>query len=128
LIIRQLGEATEEIPMRDRGFLSSFKARQFLLRDSVELLMDATPRQARPLAAKTVIEDRIKPGACVLTCTALPVCQGSLESVLDEIVSALEVAAQQRSRKAPQTRNMHLDEVGSAGHCLPRWMTGAPQR
>ena len=128
LLLGQLCEAEQQITVPESCFLLSFYSGQLHLGNQGQLMMDAAPPQSVAVAAKAVEEDRIKPASYITSqASRLPTGQCALQSILDQIIGTIGIAAQQRSGKTPQTRNMGFDQIGPVWHCLARRMAAVPR-
>jgi hypothetical protein len=102
LLLRQLCEAEQEVTVPESCFLLSFCSGQLHLGDHGQVMMGAASPQPISVAAEAVEEDRVKPASHVVgQASGLPTRQCTLQSILDEIIGTIGVAAQQRSRKTP---------------------------
>jgi hypothetical protein len=102
LLLRELCEAKQQVAVPESCFLLAFYSGQLHLGNQRQVVMDAAPPQSVAVAAKAVKEDRVKPASYITSrASRVPTGQGPLQSILDEIVGTIGIAAQQRPGKPP---------------------------
>src|SRR5262249_49955469 len=108
----------QEIALLERPMLAAIDARQLSLGRLQRCVKLYPPPLTVSLTQEAIVKNRVQPTAqMALRATQVPAGKRTFETILDEIIGALTVSAQQRTSKSPQTGNVRLDQRGLISHC-----------
>jgi hypothetical protein len=121
LLLLQFRKTAQKITMSERPFLPALDTRLLGLQDFRQRSAPEIAPLAPSIGDKPMVQDRVDPTAQVAIATTLvPARERPFEAVLNQIVGALSVAAQQRICVSAQPGDVRFEEFGRRSGCAPR--------